>query len=82
MDWNKICRIGIDRIVLSQFEAKKLSNFNINSSSIIPEIKENYYEINDLYHLKLYKSFNKIDFHTSPDVLRYKKPLICLCVIS
>lgn len=59
MDWNKVCRIGIDRIVLSQFEAKKLPHFCINSSSIIPEIKENYYEINDLYHLRLYKSFNK-----------------------
>lgn len=59
MDWNKICRIGIDRIVLNQFETKKLENFNISSRNIVEGKHENYWEENEMFKLELKKFFNE-----------------------
>ena len=59
MDWNKVCRIGIDRIALTQFEVLKLENFCIFKSNIIPGLEETYIENNKLFFLKLEKKNTK-----------------------
>lgn len=71
MDWNKVCRIGIDKVVLNQFEINKLDNFNITASDIVEGKIEKFWIKHELCDIELKKIFkengekssNKISFN-------------------
>lgn len=71
MNWNKVCRIGIDKVVLNQFEINKLDNFNITASDIVEGKSEKFWIKHELCYIELKKIFkengekssNKISFN-------------------